>query len=120
MSGYFIVLLLLAVYYFREEEYFKTHKYLYVGNSNVHGHGIFTIDFIRPSTYLFTAIHKKKITPVGSVINHCNIPNTKLVKYGNAWRLISTRAIYPNEELLADYNAAPVDIVRRPDPSWTC
>lgn len=96
------------------------YEYLRVGYSGIHGKGIFTKEVTYPGTYLFTAIHRKKITPTGAMINHCDKPNVVVAEHNDIWKARAKYLIPPNTELFIDYNTAPPELVRRPNPSWTC
>lgn len=92
----------------------------YVGQSNIHGKGVFSNNDIQKGVLLFEAIDdNKKISYLGSLINHCNIPNTKLVPIGNKYYLMSIAKINKNDELIANYYDTP-NFIKKPDSNWTC
>jgi|LakMenEpi02Apr12_1017379.scaffolds.fasta_scaffold02271_2 hypothetical protein len=91
-----------------------------IKKSNINGLGVFSNIYIKKGEYLFEVVNTdKNISYLGSYINHCNKPNTKLVKHNNTWWLISLNDILPNTEVIADYNDTPY-FIKKPDPSWKC
>ncbi len=92
----------------------------YVGQSKIHGKGVFSNNDIQKGVLLFEAIDdNKKISYLGSLINHCNVPNTKLVPIGNKYYLMSIANINKNDELIANYYDTP-NFIKKPDSNWTC
>lgn len=119
-----IILLIVAVYFlnYGQNEYFNNNNnnLFYVNNSRINGVGVFCGMSIQKGNILFKAIeYNKKITPLGTKVNHCNNPNSQLVKMNNDWYLISIKNIDKNSEITADYNFTP-DFIKKPDISWTC
>jgi hypothetical protein len=93
---------------------------IYVKKSNIEGEGLFTLKNIKKGDKLFLAIDNyNSVTYMGTKINHCNNPNTELVKMDDGWYVISLYDIEKDTEITIDYNSAP-DFIKRPDPSWTC
>lgn len=91
-----------------------------IEKSNINGLGVFSNIYIKKGEYLFEVVNTdKKISYLGSYVNHCNKPNTKLVEHNNTWWLISLDDILPNTEVIADYNDTPY-FIKKPDPNWKC
>tara|TARA_E500000331_G_scaffold152769_1_gene148669 strand:+ start:513 stop:899 length:387 start_codon:yes stop_codon:yes gene_type:complete len=94
---------------------------LYSEKSNIKGagRGIFTRKAINKGKYLFTTIIKRKVTPAGAMINHCNRPNTKQYQNGDKWYLYAEKDIRAGDEILMNYNNAP-SFIKSPNPKWKC
>lgn len=127
MSRYIICLLIILIFsviylfYLNTTENFnQLNTTYYIGPSKINGDGVFINTDIRQGTVLFEAIDKnKKVTKLGSKVNHCNNPNSALVEINNSWYLILTKHCNKNNEITADYNYTP-NFIKKPDPSWTC
>ena len=88
--------------------------------STIHGVGIYTQKNILKDDVLFKAISvDESVTPLGSYVNHCNRPNTKLVEKDKAWFLVALTDIKKNTELKCNYNLTP-DFIMKPGDNWTC
>jgi hypothetical protein len=105
-----------------------------IKETNTNGVGLFTKRQRKKNEYLFVAISAdKKITPIGSKINHCpdadadassvSKINACLLKTPSKdtgeWWIIASRDLETGEELRVDYMNAP-DFVHKPDPLWKC
>jgi SET domain-containing protein len=92
----------------------------YISKSNIQGVGVFADKDYNENSFLFTGIEpNRKITYLGSKINHCNKVNTYLVNEENGWNIYSKRKINKGEELLIDYNNTP-EFIKKPDKNWKC
>lgn len=101
-------------------ENFKDENKFYLRESRIHGLGVYCKENVPMGRILFKAIdHNKKITPLGTKINHCNNPNSKLIILDNNWYLISIKQIDKYTEITADYNDTPY-FIKKPEPNWTC
>jgi hypothetical protein len=88
--------------------------------SAIHGVGIHTQKNILKNEVLFKAISEdKSVTHLGSYVNHCNRPNTKLVEKENSWFLVALVDIPVGTELKCNYNLTP-DFIMKPNENWTC
>ena len=112
-----------------------------IGESHIQGIGIFTKRPRANGERLFVAVDtNKKVTPIGSKINHCPsmktisatgrvapantiLPNTYFSttadKTTGEWWIMAARDLNIGEELTADYNYTP-DFISKPDPDWKC
>lgn len=104
-----------------------------ISESSIQGVGLYTKRKRSKGENLFVAINSnKKVTPIGSKINHCPSkrtsersipPNTYLSttpdKDTGEWWIIAARDIAVGEELTMDYTNTP-DFIKKPDPSWRC
>ena len=112
----FLILCIVLIIYFVLDQ--KEH--FYISNSKINGQGLFVDQDIPKESILFEAINEnKKVTHLGSKVNHCNNSNTALVEINNRWFLISTKDLKKNNELTANYNHTPY-FIKKPDPLWTC
>lgn len=92
----------------------------YINKSRIEGIGIFSDNDYNSNIFLFRGINNnKEITYLGSKINHCNNPNTYLVKTKDGWDIYSKTDIKKNEELTIDYNYTP-NFIKKPNPNWKC
>ncbi len=104
-----------------------------IHESPIQGVGLYTKRRRLKGEKLFVSINSnKKVTPIGSKINHCPskrssnrsvIPNTFLStepdQATGEWWIIAARDIAADEELTVDYTHTP-DFIKKPDPSWKC
>jgi len=117
---FFLILIIIIIFIIIFKNFKNNRENFYVGPSKINGVGVHTFEDIPHNTILFKAIDRNnKITQLGSKVNHCHKPNTKLVEIGDSWFLISTKNLKNLEELTADYNDTP-DFVKKPNPNWTC
>jgi len=90
------------------------------GRSNIHGVGLFVTRTFREKEPLFLAIEKDgTVTRLGSRVNHCDSPNSVLLKSVDGWWLFAKRAIHKGEEITADYRDTP-PFIQKPNPHWVC
>jgi SET domain-containing protein len=87
--------------------------------SDIAGNGIFSNKFRYKGEVLFKAAGKNKISVIGSKVNHCWNPNSKLVNISNSWWLVADKNIEKGEEVTANYNNSP-SFIKKPNKSWTC
>ena len=87
---------------------------LYIGNSSIHGKGVFTKDRIEENCFIFEVADLEKyksgkawISRRGRYVNHQKEGNCKLVKEGDIFSMYSNRVILQNEELTSDYTVLP-------------
>lgn len=104
-----------------------------IRESPIQGVGLYTKRKRSKGEKLFVSINSnKKVTPIGSKINHCPskrtstqsvIPNTYLSTEPDPatgeWWIIAIRDIAADEELTVDYTHTP-DFIKKPDPKWRC
>lgn len=101
-----LLLLLVIFFYVRRKESFKSSKYR-IGDSNIHGKGIIASSFMPKDTIIDVAVDGRKITPYfGKYINHCNKPNTCMKRMDDRYILVSTKDIFPGDEISCDYDEA--------------
>lgn len=94
---------------------------LYVGNSNIHGKGLFTKTNIPKGTKIMLAADFNKypndyeniITKLGKFINHINSANTEVRMLNNFGYLYSTQNIQAGEELTVNYKTLPNNIFNK-------
>lgn len=94
---------------------------LYVGDSNIHGKGLFTKTNIPKGSRIMLAAdfnkypndHENVITPLGKFINHINSANTEVKISGKLGYLYSTQDIASGDELTADYKKLPNNIFNK-------
>jgi hypothetical protein len=109
-----IGILMILILLYNKNEHFTIKK------SNIQGVGIFADKNYKMNEKILKAINNDKtITYLGSKINHCNIPNTYLIKESDGWYIYSNKYIYKDQELLADYNDTP-DFIMKPNNKWKC
>jgi hypothetical protein len=109
-----VIIILLFLFLSNKKEQFI------VKPSRIQGVGLFAEQDYSPNTKLFKAIdNNKKVTYLGGKINHCNKPNTYLLKENNEWFVYSKQYIKKNDELIIDYNNTP-DFIKKPNPEWKC
>lgn len=94
-----------------------------IRNSKIHGKGVFAVTDVKSGTDLGIAIKRinsmvpLRTTGLGAKVNHSTKPNVKLVKKTDGYHLVTTRAVKKDEEMAADYNAAP-PFIKKPDKNW--
>jgi len=95
-----------------------------IKDSKINGVGVISKINIPINTILFKCIENKKILPNARKINHCQFDksNTILVQNSldNDWYLKTIKDIKIGDEITADYNTAPADLVKRASPEWKC
>lgn len=94
----------------------------YVAKSNISGEGIFSKYDRKINDKLFLAISNSfRVTQIGSKINHCWNPNTRLEKISNSggWWVVANKKIKVGEELTIDYRYTPF-FISKPLSTWTC
>ena len=92
----------------------------YVGPSNISGMGVFSKINVDYNQFLFPIItNGKKITTLGSKVNHCWNPNTKLIKTNQGWWLQALKNLTPNSEITTDYRDTP-SFINKPNSNWNC
>jgi len=94
-----------------------------IKNSKIHGAGVFATKNYRANEFVFMAITRdKKITPMGSKINHCPSTskkmNTKLVRRSDGWWVKTIVPVDADEELTTDYNETP-DFIAKAEPRYS-
>ena len=95
-----------------------------IKDSKINGLGVISKINIPINTMLFKSIENKKILPNARKINHCQFDksNTILVQNSldNDWYLKTIKDVKMGDEITADYNTAPADLVKRASPEWKC
>lgn len=95
-----------------------------IKDSKINGVGVISKINIPMNTILFKCIGNKKILPNARKINHCQFDksNTILVenRLDNDWYLKTIKDIKIGDEITADYNTVPDNLVKRANPEWTC
>jgi len=88
---------------------------LYIGNSSIHGKGVFTKDRIEENCFIFEVADLEKyksgkawISRRGRLVNHQKEGNCKVIREGDIFNLYSSKNILPNEELTSDYTVLPL------------
>jgi hypothetical protein len=89
--------------------------------SKISGLGVFSVRGRKEGDLLLPAISEKnRVTSLGSKVNHCWLPNSRLVLLSDGrWWLVATRDLNRDEEVTSDYRLAP-PFVRQPKDTWTC
>ena len=83
-------------------------KNIYVGNSNIHGKGLFTVDRLKEGDVVGVS-HVSydrvwyQVFPIGIFYNHSITPNCIVTTDDNVNLLVANRDIEKNEELTVDY-----------------
>ena len=83
-------------------------KNIYVGNSNIHGRGIFTTDGLKEGDMIGVS-HVSydrtwyQVFPIGIFYNHSIKPNCIIRPDGNVNLVVANRDIDKDEELTIDY-----------------
>jgi hypothetical protein len=106
----------------RKEGFEEQTQDLYVAASQVQGVGVFTGRGFKKDETVMTAVEpEKKITALGSKVNHCVSRANVVLREAEPgyWNLYAKRDLEKGEEVLADYHDTP-DFIKKPDPSWTC
>ncbi len=88
---------------------------LYINNSNIHGKGLFTKEFIPKNTEIFLVANCNNyktdtdnvITYLGKYINHIDNANCIVKIKGRFGYLYSIIDIQPNQELTCNYKNLP-------------
>jgi len=92
----------------------------YIGQSHIHGVGIFANRDFPPNSFIDTAIDSNRtITPFGSKLNHSWTPTARLV-YDHITRkydIYTIKGISRNSEITADYTFTP-PFIKKPNPQW--
>jgi SET domain-containing protein len=90
-----------------------------IAPSTIHGVGVFTRIPIKKGSVLFPVVSEteKKVTPLGSKVNHSYTPNCVLRKYGDTWCIVANEDIPVNAELTGDYNDTP-PFLQKPLPHY--
>ena len=91
-----------------------------IAPSRIHGVGVFTRAFVKKGTVLFPVVseHEKKVTLLGSKVNHSYTPNCVLRKHGDdTWYIVANKDIPANSELTGDYNDTP-PFLQKPLPHY--
>jgi len=114
-----IAILVISLIYFGFSNIGIT-EHFYVAKSNIAGEGLFASEDIESNKKLFKALDlNQTILNEVKKVNHCNKPNTYLVKENDGWYVYSKKKLAKNEELSIDYWDTP-DFIRKPEPHWTC
>ena len=119
MLKYIIIIVLAAlIVYFGHSK--SSVEHFYVANSNIAGQGLFCSDPQTKGSRLFKALDlDHSIRDEVRKVNHCDRPNTYLVKEDDGWWVYAKRNLVKDEELSIDYRDTP-DFIRKPEPEWTC
>ena len=93
-----------------------------IKDSKINGVGVISKINIPINTILFKCIENKKILPNARKINHCQFEksNTILVENNRYWYLKTIKDIKIGDEITADYNTVPDNLVKRANPEWKC
>lgn len=93
----------------------------YVTRSRISGLGLFSsLDRLEGDILLQIISERKRVTRLGSRVNHCWTPNTRVVYFsGQGWWLVASKNIAANAEVTADYREGP-SFVRMPKANYTC
>lgn len=87
--------------------------------SQIQGVGLFATKVYATNDFIFTAIDEnKKITELGSKINHSWNPNTHLLFVNNKWNIYAIDNININEELTTNYNTNKPYFIKPAINSW--
>lgn len=90
----------------------------YLSESNIHGVGLYTKEFLRPGQIVDIAIDETgEITFFGSKINHSWKPNCNLYKLNGIYYMVATCKIDAFTEITANYMNTP-DFIKKPDFNW--
>lgn len=104
--------------------YALVHRPLIICQSKIAGKGVSTSAPIPADTFLFDFLIDGRVTPTGSMINHCAArPNCRVTATDTSrgtYSIYSRRPIAADEELLADYSEGPPHLTAPPDPAWAC
>lgn len=116
-----LLILLCILFYF----IIMNHK-VYIGNSAIHGKGLFAKKEIKKGEYLFDVgyFNPKKefiITKMGALINHCKHKNTEIKLEGDYAKIYTTENIEKNQEIVIDYDIVAKKLpVLKSKPNWKC
>ena len=87
---------------------------LEIGNSGIHGQGVFARNYIPAGTDLGVTHYVWPVgvlrTPLGGFLNHSDTPNCRKMQGGTWVRLVTGQGVLPGEELTVSYTlvAPPV------------
>lgn len=102
-----LLLLILIYYYYIKDEYIN---YLYIDKSLIHGNGLYTNKIIKSNEYILNIIKNNElfnVSKLGKLVNHSLKCNSYLKKNNNRYDLYALFDIYPNTEIVANYNLNP-------------
>jgi SET domain-containing protein len=92
------------------KEYHPLPKELTIRDSQVHGQGLFAKKNIQNNVVLGESHYlidgNVVRTPLSGFINHSESPNCTTIKKGNTHYLVTTKNIFPSDEITLDYNEA--------------
>jgi SET domain-containing protein len=90
----------------------------YLSDSQIHGVGIYTKEFLKTGQMIDVAIDENGIvTYFGSKINHSWNPNSNLYKLNNKYYMVAIKDIQPFTEITANYMNTP-DFIKKPSFDW--
>ena len=116
----YIIIILLALFIVICARSRNAVEHFYVADSGIAGQGLFASESCKKNQRLFKALDlDHTIRTEVLKVNHCNHPNTYLVKEADGWWVYAKKDLAPGEELSIDYWDTP-DFIRKPDPTWTC
>ena len=95
----------------------------YLSDSEIHGIGIYTKEYLKTGQIIDVAIDENGIvTFFGSKINHSWNPNSNLYKLNDKsgkviYYMVATKDIQPFTEITANYMNTP-DFIKKPNFDW--
>ena len=96
-------------------------KNIYVGNSNIHGQGVFSTDDLKEGDIVGVS-HVTydrvwyQVFPIGIFYNHSLEPNCMVTTDDNVNLVVANRDIEKDEELTVDYTKQPY--LEQPKEDW--
>ena len=88
-----------------------------IRSSPIHGVGLFATKKYEVNDFIFTA-KNKKITYLGSKINHSWYPNTHLLFVNGVWNMYANSIINIDDEITANYNNNRPHFIKPADSNW--
>ena len=114
----FIIIIFVILWFLWKQD--TTNEHFWVGKSRIAGEGLFCSEPLMKDQRLFKAITSDhQITEDARKINHCNRPNTYMIKEEDGWWVYAKKDLEKDTELSIDYRDTP-DFIKKPDPSWIC
>ena len=112
-----------------------TRRFLCTSKSRIAGVGVFAgsdiscgiplgvgiVNGTSGTTAVLTSPLTAKVTPLGKLVNHCSMPNVKLVKEmgSGRWVFVGIAPLHAGQEVTLDYNDLPW-FIQPPLPWWSC
>ena len=89
-----------------------------IKESPIHGLGVFVTKPVKKGENIGVAIDAfKRVTYVGSKVNHSWNPSCVLVKNENSYHIVTAKDLSEYSEVTLDYRDTP-EFIAKPEESW--